>query len=193
MYTNFEEKLLGIYQIYFGENIEFTDNIASMLDDEIKTLIPNELLYFYKLFYSKTSIMNGSYDIIEPQNLKVLNNTIMFAEEEQGVCGYLIDISSKDVYYFDDDTKEKESSLEDFLIYLLAIQGTNFLCSQGLISKSEDITSFFKTFKAGNVNIYISQKYNTLGFDYDDEYIMLISNDELENFADDSNILIDYL
>lgn len=128
---SFREKLQMISEIYF-ENHKQTiseEEIASV-ENNLQITIPELLREFYFMFGNDVNLLKCMYDIATPRELYLENNILMLAKENQNVCSYGINLDSQKPMYFDETNnvvKTVEQDTEDFLIYLLAIQGTEFM------------------------------------------------------------------
>lgn len=180
----FEDKLNAIYKIYFGVKI-------NPLKKSVPENLPEEIKKFYQLMGSKRKIFESAYDIPKLKDIKIKDGCMVIAEEEQSVCSYVIDIPNNKVYYVSDDERiEEQTTIGDFLIYLLVVQGTGFMNTQAFMEATEEAKKFFNVFKSNNTEIYINQKRGILGFSYDEDQVLLMANkDEVfEKFIDDSGI-----
>lgn len=126
----FKEKLELINKLYFEEdnkNILNKDKIFS-IEKKLNISIPEQLQEFYIMFGNKTDFLECLYSIISPENLEVKNDILTLAVENQGVCSYGLNVKNQKTVYFNDDYKEEiDLDIEDFILYLLAMQGTSFL------------------------------------------------------------------
>ena len=127
---NFKEKLELISKIYFeqdSKNILNKDKIFS-IEKKLNISIPEQLQEFYIMFGNKTDFLEYLYSIISPEKLEVKNDILTLAVENQGVCSYGLNVKNQKIVYFTDDYKEEINlDIEDFILYLLAMQGTGFL------------------------------------------------------------------
>jgi len=194
--TTSEEKFKAIYTVYYGEVPSLNYDPIFRLKEDVQQIIPEVMKYFYALFGKKQTIFSGTYRIPKLKELRSDDSKILIAEEEQGVCCYFYDLSDNAVYYSDDSIYEKmDSPLEDFLIYLLAVQGTGICSYQCMVDKSEDFRPFFRSFKVNETEIFVNKKRKILGFEYDSENVCIVSKKEadLQKFIDDSDICADIL
>lgn len=191
--TSFEEKLSTICNIAF--NVKKKKQIIDKLSSEIQSLIPIEMISFYEIIASHDKILFGAYKLIEPESLMLTNGKVLFAEEEQGVCKYLVDFKEKSVYYVDAYTCVKEEiTLTDFLLYITLLQGTASANTQGIVSKEENLEIYFDRFQVNSINVYFSLKLGIIGYDYNNESICLLSRNvrNMKKFELDSGIIIQY-
>lgn len=127
---NFKEKLELISKIYFeqdSKNILNKDEIVS-IEKKLNISIPEPLQVFYIMFGNKTDFLECLYSIISLEKLEVKNDILTLAVENQGTCSYGLNVKNQKIVYFTDDYKEEINlDIEDFILYLLAMQGTGFL------------------------------------------------------------------
>lgn len=195
---DFRKKLNIINKLYFDEVSEGCDNNElTQIETNLKISFPQQLKEFYMIFGRKEDFLEVVNNILLPNKIYIENNILVFVEENQHVCSYGLDINLHKVFYLSDGFKEEiELDIEDFLIYILALQGMGHLdCVGKLEYKFIDIlkknfTLLTKTEKNGVVflgddaifvnvgdTIYVSAK--------DDECMAMIENKY--------NLLIDYL
>lgn len=191
----FSEKILGIYNVYFGKNVKFYSEALSKFSVDIQKIIPEEMKLFYETFYYKNAVFEGMYDIVKPQNMRLVDGKVLFAEEQQGVCKYFVDLENNVVYYSDDSNFICEQiHFDDFLLYILLIQGTGFMPEQCEVSRSEELMHFFNVFSIGDMKVYINVKRRILGYSFDENTVHLMSKSEsaLDKLEQDSGILFEY-
>lgn len=127
----FIKKLEIIREIFGGQPKQgMSENEILRIEDTLQIVIPEALRDFYLMFGNDLVFLKCMYDIIRPKELCVVDRILIIAKEYQNVCSYGIDIDTQKVIYLDESnhiTKIMESDIEDFLIYLLAVQGTEFL------------------------------------------------------------------
>lgn len=125
----FKDKLHIIKDFYFETHKQslFEDDIVR-IENNLKIKIPEALKEFYLIFGDDLDLLKSMYDITLPKELYIKDDILIIAKENQNVCGYGINIlTNKLVYYDNNIIEEINQELEDFLIYLLAIQGTEYL------------------------------------------------------------------
>jgi hypothetical protein len=193
----FDEKLKLISEIYFG------DKDQSIFDEDIKFFeakigfnLPLPLRKFYLVFGNGEKLLKCMYNIAIPAELYIENDILVFAGEYQGVCSYGINIDSQELMYIDNNTIEPvNQELEDFLLYLLAIQGTEFfhcICRIS-IEYADIIEKFLLRISCGDKAVYCS-KDGIIGFKSGSEIIISAQNDDcMEKFENESNLELDYL
>lgn len=184
----FEDKLNAIYKIYFGVKI-------NPLKKSVPENLPEEIKKFYQLMGSKRKIFESAYDIPKLKDIEIKDGCMVIAEEEQGVCSYVIDIQNNKVYYVSDNERtEEQTTIGDFLIYLLVIQGTGFMNTQAFMDATEESKKFFNVFKSNNTEIYINQKRGILGFAYGENHILLMANKSeiFERLEEESNMVLSF-
>ena len=140
------------------------------------------------------------YDIIRPKELCVVDRILIIAKEYQNVCSYGIDIDTEKVIYLDESnhiTKIMESDIEDFLIYLLAVQGTEFLPCIGKVSRKfidKFEKNLFRVSKAaGEGAVYCGKKDIICVVVENDIFISAKNDDAMQKFEEISGLEVDYL
>lgn len=133
----FNEKLQMISEVYFETRAaSFSEAELAAAEKNLRITVPAPLREFYLAFGGAEDLLKCMYDIAAPKELYIENNILMIAREHQNVCGYGIDIDTQKPVYFDSSnniTKALSQDIEDFLIYLLALQGTELLSCIGRI------------------------------------------------------------
>lgn len=134
----FCDKLELICGLYSKNHKRTISEVAiDTIEKHLQITMPKALRDFYLVVGADVDILKSMYNIAAPQELYVEDNTIMLAVEYQNVCGYGIDLESERPVYFDISNNIREileQDIEDFLVYLLAIQGTECLPCVGKIS-----------------------------------------------------------
>lgn len=106
------------------------------IENKLKITIPEPLREFYLMFGDDLDLLKCMYNIASPKELNVKNNILMIAKEYQNVCCYGISLDTQKPMYFDDSNniiRTVNLDIEDFLIYLLAVQSTQYLNCIGTI------------------------------------------------------------
>lgn len=155
---------------------------------------------FYLIFGNDLVFLKYMYDIIRPKELCVVERILIIAKEYQNVCSYGIDIDTQKVIYLDESnhiTKIMESDIEDFLIYLLAVQGTEFLPCGGKVSR-KFIDKFEKhLFKVSKVDgegtVYCGKNDIICVVVGNDIFISTKNDDAMQKFEEISGLEVDYL
>lgn len=127
---DFKEKLELISKICFEEDNKKILNKYKIvsIEKKLNISIPEQLQEFYIMFGNKIDFLECLYSIISPEKLEVKNDILILAVENQGVCSYGLNVKNQKIVYFTDDYEEEINlDIEDFILYLLAIQGTGFL------------------------------------------------------------------
>lgn len=188
----YEERLEAIYKIYYSATMNL-----EVLKNKNQVDFPEELQLFYKIFNNKRNVLQSAFIIPKLKDIKVENDCIVFAEEEQGVSSYVINIKTKEVFYVSDEKEfiKENTSLAEFLIYILVVQGTGFMQEQGTISISDDVSHFFNIFKCGATNIYTNAKRKIIGFTYSEDEILLMSKSSsaFDKLEEDTDIMVSLL
>ena len=186
--NEFLKRLELIHKIYFNEE----DYVKTISDDRIFAIekklnisIPEPLKIFYLLFGEKEKFLNCMYKIIPLEQLKIENKIVTIAVENQGVCSYGWDIkSNKIVYFMKGYIEEIKLDIEDFILYLLAIQGTGFFSCVAQMDISEaDLLDryFFKISKvSGQYSVYCYHD-KIIGFISKTDVFLSAKSDDIMN------------
>lgn len=197
----FNEKLEIIREIFGGQSKwEMSENEILCIEDSLQIVIPEALREFYLMFGNGLAFLKCMYDIIRPKELCVVERILIIAKENQNVCSYGIDTDTQKVIYLDESnhiTKIMESDIEDFLIYLLAVQGTEFLPCIGKVS-GKFIDKFekylFRVSKAdGEGAVYCGKNDIICVVVGHDIFISTKNDDAMQKFEEISGLEVDYL
>lgn len=197
----FNEKLQIISNIYFEEHKKsFLEDEIVSIENKFKIAIPKPLKDFYLMFGEDLDLLKCMYDIASPKELYVENNVLMIAKEYQNVCGYGISLVTQKPIYFDNSNsiiKVLNQNIEDFLIYLLAVQGTEYLNCVGKIDISfidELNKCLFRITDADDEGAVYCSKDGIIGVVVSNEILISAQNDDcMENFENISGLEIDLL
>lgn len=192
----FDEKLKVVKEIYLGD-FDYSISEGEIKEIEIKLNfnLPIPLKKFYLMFGKGGSLLSSYYKIAIPQELYIEDNILMFAGEYQGVCSYGINIDTKELMYIDNYINEPmNDDLEDFLLYLLAIQGTEFFPRSGIIySEVSEVEKHLIKITDSNNSVYYN-KNGIIAFHDGKEFTFSAKDDDcFEKFVNDSNLDIEYL
>ena len=109
-------------------------------DPEILPPVPGgpdheAILCFCRALARHREFLKGLYDICLPGEAADSGDILMIAREEQGVCSYGLEKSTGKVLYLDPagTADPLDLSLEDFLLYLTALQSSGFCPCSGRI------------------------------------------------------------
>lgn len=197
----FIEKLEIIREIFGGQPKRgVSENEILCIEDTLQIVIPESLREFYLMFGDDLVFLKCMYDIIRPKELCVVDRILIIAKEHQNVCSYGIDIDTQKVIYLDESnqiTKIMESDIEDFLIYLLAVQGTEFLPCIGKVSRKfidKFEKNLFRVSKvAGEGAVYCGKKDIICVVAENDIFISAKNDDAMQKFEEISGLEVDYL
>ncbi len=168
---DFEERLTMMYQILFG-------NISKHMDTEQWNL-PEELKTFYRFFGNKKAILDSQYKICPIHELSADDGYFSFAEEEQGAYAYLMKAETGEIFFKNEENLCKlNMTLADFILYLLAVQGTGICSVQGMIENNDENKRFFAEIVLGDERVYINRKRKIIGFQYSEESILIMARTE---------------
>lgn len=195
---NFKEKLNMINKLYFNENYqELNTNNLTQIENNLKINLPRQLKEFYMIFSKKEEFLKIINNILLPNKLYIENNILVLVEENQNICSYGIEIKSHKIFYLSNNFKEElEFDIEDFLIYILALQGTGYLdCVGELESNFIDIVkqNFIKITKTEEKGAVYCNKDAILVNTGNNIFICTKDDKTMEQIENKYNLLIDYL
>lgn len=196
----FIEKLKIISEIYLNKHeLSFSENEFMSIENNLQTKLPIPLREFYLMFGGNLDLLKCMYNIATPRELYIENNILMLAKENQNVCGYGINIDTQKIIYFDSSNNILETvnqNIEDFLIYLLAIQGTEYFHCVGKISTDSVVELeryLIRISKADGEGAVFCSTSGIIGFVVGNDIFLSAKNDdcmgELEN---ESGLEIDF-
>ena len=191
------EKLRIVYDIYLdGLDCSISEEEINEVEKELGLTLPIPLKEFYLVFGACEELLKSNYAIALPNELYQENNILYFAAENQGVCNYGVNIYTHELTYIDKNQIEPmEEELDDFLLYLLALQGSEFLPCAGVIydELSEVEEHLSKLTRSINTPVFYDVK-GLIGC-YDGENVVFAGTDEdtFDQFVDESDLTIDYL
>lgn len=132
--ADFQEKLNILTAILFP------DPTSADTGPEILPPVPEgadheTLLCFGRALARHREFLKGPYEIFLPEEAEISGDILTIAREQQGVCAYGLDLPSGKVLYLDSAgaAEPLDLSLEDFLLYLTALQSTGFCPCSGRI------------------------------------------------------------
>jgi len=198
---SFDEKLQTISTIYFGNcDQSFSEDDFRIIENDLNVTIPVALRKFYLMFGGRVDFLKCMYNITLPREFYIENNVLMFAKEYQNVCAYGISIDTQKPIYFDisnDINEPVDQEIEDFLLYMLAIQGTEFSPCVGKISAklATDLEEhLLKMSESSGEKAVFCSKDGVIGVIVGNEIFISAKSDEcMEKFESDSGLEIDYL
>lgn len=198
---SFDEKLQIVSEIYFENcNQSFSKDDFRIIENDLKITIPLALRKFYLMFGGKEDLLKCMYNIVLPRELYIENNILMIAKEYQNVCFYGISIDTQEPIYFDINngiTEPINLGIEDFLLYMLAIQGTEFFSCVGKVSAkfAIDLEKYlFKISDSNGEKVVFCSKDGVIGVVVGSEiFISAKSDDRMEKLENDSGLELDYL
>lgn len=98
-----------------------------LAERRLKMKLPEPLKKFYSLVGGREMFMNSYEQILPPEKIEVRNEKLYFAEENQGVCTWAVNVSDMLVYQDMEDVLYSEKvHLESFLALLMY-----YNCAQG--------------------------------------------------------------
>ncbi len=197
----FNEKLQIISEIYFEKhNQSFSEDEIVSIENNLQITIPIPLREFYLMFGGSLDLLKCMFDIAAPRELYIQNNILMIAKEYQNVCSYGININTQKPMYFDDSNniiKTVNQDIEDFLIYLLAIQGTEYLHCIGKVSAEITVELekyLFKISKGNGEGPVFCSRDGIIGVVVgNDIFLSAKSDDCMEKLEDKSSLEINFL
>lgn len=195
---DFRKKLNIINKLYFNEeNNEFFNDELTRIENDLKISLPQALKDFYMIFGNRENFLGVMNSILLPPKIYIENNVLVFVEENQSVCSYGFDINSHKIFYLSNNLKEEIGlDIEDFLIYILALQGMGHLgCIARLESRFVDIVKknfILLTKKEGRGAVYFDA--DVIFVDVGDSIYISAKNDEsMAKIESKYNLVINYL
>ena len=197
----FPEKLQIISDIYFGKHTQsFSEDEIVSIEEHLQIALPIPLREFYFLFGGNSDLVKCMYYIAAPEELYVENNILMLAKEQQNVCSYGIHLDTQKPIYIDESnniTQPMDLDIEDFLIYLLALQGTAYFPCVGKIKTESAVeleTYLFRLSKTDGVRSVFCSRNGIIGVvDKSDIFLSAKNDDCMEELENTSGLEIDYL
>lgn len=197
----FNEKLQIISEIYCEKyNRSFSKDEMATVEKNLQITIPEPLREFYLIFGGNLGLLKCMYDIAAPRELYMENNILMIAKEYQNVCAYGINIDTQKPMYFDDSNNIVNTvnlDIEDFLIYLLAIQGTEYLPCIGKTDAKFTIElekHLFRISETDGEGSVFCNKSGIIGVVVENDIFLSAKNDDcMEKLENESGLEIDYL
>ena len=198
---SFKEKLEIINEIFFDQHKHLIEkNEMICIENKLQIVIPEAIREFYLMFGSDLALLKCMYNIASPNELCIVDGILIIAKEYQNVCSYGMDIYTQKVIYLDESNhvvKNIELDIEDFLIYLLAVQGTEFFSCIGKVNK-KFIDRFEKyLLRVSKVNgegaIYCGKDRMICVVTEENIFLSAKSDDIMEKFEMQSELEIDYL
>lgn len=198
---SFCKKLQIIGEIYFEKHTpSFSEDELSPVEKSLQTVLPDALRAFYIQFGGNLDLLKCMHEIADPNELFLDNNILMIAKENQNVCAYGIDLGTQKPVYLDKRNhilQPIDQELEDFLLYLLAIQGAGFFHCVGKISvKNIDVieTHFFRLTKTDGEGAVFCRKSGIIAVAVGNDIFLSAKEDAcMELLESESGLEIDYL
>lgn len=196
----FKQKLHIISEIYFETHKQslFEDELVR-IENNLKLKMPEELKEFYIMFGDDLDLLKCMYNIVSPKELNVENNILIIAKENQNVCGYGVNTITKKLVYVDTDNniiKEINQGFDDFLIYLLAVQGTEYLDCIGTIDVGSiaEIEKHLTKLTESNERAVFCDRDSIIAVVVRDSIFICAKNDDcMEIFENKTCLEVDYL
>lgn len=186
---NYQEKLQILYRFIFDDSGFSTER---ELNEKLGTQVVSEgwnkaLHLFYAQFAKQKSFMKCLYDIKTPEEPVVDRNFMIIAKERQNVCTYGIEIDTGKLFYLDNTNGVAEPfnmQVEDFILYLIALQCSEFCSCSGRIRNCLD------TLKTKCNHNRMTNHCDDGAVFYFDEGIVLVvvENDALVSAKDDQSM-----
>ncbi len=197
---DFSEKLKLIRNVIFYDKPLILSEEYISVEKRLGTQLPKPLKDFYMIFSEESDFLKCMYDIAAPEEIVADNGILVFVKENQNVCGYGIELQSQKLVYLDESNNIKEAmeqSLDDFLLYLLALQCTEYLPSVGIL-EAEHINTLERFMERITISkedgavYYIIDK--AIGVRAGNEiYVCMRNDDDLEEFENNSGLMLDWL
>ncbi len=192
-HADFREKLNLLTGILFpdpsGTDAETEIQASSSAPSETGRPQSETLRLFYAAFADHQDFMKGQYDICLPGEDETAGDLLILAREQQGVCAYGLDRSSGKVLCLDPAGRAEalDLPLEDFLLYLAALQSTGYCPCGGLIRDcayllEEKYSDLRITGAAGEGAVYCFEEGVVLAVSGKDAYASAASGAAMEAF-----------
>ena len=143
--------------------------------------------------------LKGLYDIMLPQEASIKGDLLLLAREQQGVCSYGLDLPSGKVLYLDPagNAEPLDLSLQDFLLYLTALQSTGSCPCSGRIQNcrqllEEKYTDFRITEASGEGAVYCFEEGVILALAGNDAFASAPDDAAMETFERERSLEVDY-
>jgi hypothetical protein len=141
---------------------------------------------FYAALSRHREFLKGLYEICLPEEAEISGDNLIIAREQQGVCSYGLDLASGKILYLDPAgaAEPLDLSLEDFLLYLTALQSSGFCPCSGRI---EDCSKLLKE-KFSDRRITETSKEGAV-YCFEEGVVLAVSgNDAFASAADDADM-----
>lgn len=200
----YNEKLQMIESVCFGEIESFCSEEEVLLASEkLDIILPDCFRLFYLRFGKQQEFLKCMYNIATLEELHVSSGILMFAKEYQNVCAYGIDVNTGKVLYIDQSNniaEELEQDADDFLLFLLAMQTTQFLpCSAQIdtecLQSAEDLEEYLVriTKNLGDCSVFCNPE-GIIAVMSGEEIFVSAKNDQcMDRFEMESGFEIDFL
>lgn len=143
--------------------------------------------------------LKGLYDIMLPQEASIKGDLLLLAREQQGACSYGLDLPSGKVLYLDPAgaAEPLDLSLEDFLLYLTAIQSSGYLPCSGKVGQCRDLledrfSDRRLTGAAGEGAVYCFEEGVILAVVGNDAFASAPDDAAMETFERERSLEVDY-
>jgi hypothetical protein len=157
------------------------------------------LLCFDRALARHRDFLKGLYDIMVPQEASISEGILLLAREQQGVCSYGLDLPSGKVLYLDPagTAEPLVLSLEDFLLYLTAIQSSGYLPCSGKVGHCRDLledrySDRRLTGAAGEGAVYCFEEGVIIAVAGNDAYASAPADSAMETFERVRSLEVDY-
>lgn len=154
---------------------------------------------FGRAFAGHRDFLKGLYDIMLPKESSISGDMLLLAREQQGVCSYGLDLASGKVLYLETagNAEPLDLSLEDFLLYLTALQSTVSCPCSGRIQNcrqllKEKYTDFRITGASGEGAVYCFEEGVILAVAGNDAYASAPDDAAMETFERERSLEADY-
>ena len=197
----FPTKLKALYQYIFSDSPNLNTEFVNCTQiPAISGEFAQALGLFYALFAEHHDFMKCMYDMKLPDELVIENDRMLIAVEQQGVCAYSLDTNTGTVVQSDRTgklVKPLDLKIEDFLLYLIAIQCTQYCLCSGMV---EDCRSVLKetysdrriTGAANNGAVYLFSEGVILVVSGNDGYVSSRDDDRMAAFEENTGFDVDY-
>ena len=184
----FYNKLDMIRQIYGNEMC-----VDEPINIYLKILLHTSIKNFYQMFGANKPLLSAMYQVKSIEELVIEDDLIVLADEHQAACQLAINTKTWKPVYLDTENgicEELDQSLEDFLIWISAIQGIEYLPCAGTIGM-ENIPKLNKYATKISEDVWIFDNLICVCVD-DDIFLAANSDKQMETFEKTLNIEVNY-
>ena len=199
--SSFQAKLCALYPCIFPDSPNPDAGLAAGVRLPAESEAPAQALAsFYAVFGEHRDFLKCLYDLRLPAELAVEDGFMALAVEQQGACAYGVDLSSGKVFCRDRAARLAEPvdlRMEDFLLYLTAIQCTQYCACSGSVADfrpvlEERYSDRRLTDAAGSGAVYLFSEGVILVVSGNDAFVSSRDDDRMAAFEAHTGFDVDY-